>query len=214
MGTCAQCNNTKQDSVESDMYKKHESVHLKLLELNQISKATIFERMKFNKKMEIDQLSDKIFEDSLQISEVNQEITLIQSIHGSLKRINKQYNFQECIQMFNNAQKCQQNESINKQKFRMTDPNLPKNLSNSSSSNNQFQEFNKQFKVIEKQNIEFDDNKSLKSILKKTNMRNCESKSVHFARNTNSSQTQMKSRSCNHSKKKKKKIQQFDNYKF
>ncbi|CAK87911.1 unnamed protein product (macronuclear) [Paramecium tetraurelia] len=211
MGSCAQCN-TKSEVVESDMHQKHESVHTKLLELNQITMVTIFQRMKVNNKMEIDQLSDKVFEDSLKVSEVNQEITLIQSIHESLKRKQRQYSFQECMNVFNSSKRGLQKESINKLQIRMTDPNIPKNLSHSSSSNHQFREFNKQFKVSEKQHIEFEE--SIKSILKKTTLRNSESKSVHFARNTNSSQTQMKSRSCNHSKKKRKKIQQFDNYKF
>ncbi|CAD8172125.1 unnamed protein product [Paramecium octaurelia] len=204
MGTCAQCN-TKSEVVESDMHQKHESVHAKLLELNQITKATIFERMKVNNKMETDQLSDKIFEDSLKVSEVNQE-QLQSKVYMNLQGENRGNIASK------NACKGFQKESINQRQYRITDPNLPKNLSHSSSSNHQFREFNKQFKVSEKQHIEFDE--SIKSILKKTTLRNSESKSVHFARNTNSSQTQMKSRSCNHSKKKRKKIQQFDNYKF
>ncbi|CAD8114733.1 unnamed protein product [Paramecium sonneborni] len=212
MGTCSQCT-TKYEIIESETFKKYESVDKKLLELNQISKTTIFEKKSSNQKRDNDQLINKVFEDSIEISEVNQEKDEVLWIHESLKRGKRKYSFQQQMKRLNHEdKKVTKNQKI----IHVTDPNLAQNFSNSSSSMSQFCDLSKHLKMCEKQNIQSNDSKSIKSILKKRKKRNSESKSVHFACNTESSQSQLKSRSCSHSKKKKKKrkIQFIDNYQF
>lgn len=46
MGTCSQCITHRADT---DTIRSSESVHLKMKELNQLSKSTIFETMRTNK---------------------------------------------------------------------------------------------------------------------------------------------------------------------
>ncbi|CAD8180811.1 unnamed protein product [Paramecium pentaurelia] len=219
MGTCAQCNQ-KNEIIESDTLISKESVFYKLKELNQNSKSTIFFTMRSNKKIGNDNLGDQ----SSQVSEINDERSEMKNIHGSVKLRKRIYSFQEQQILQTHCHTNDQNDSAKLRCFRFTDPNLPRNLSNSSSSNSQFREFNAHFKICDKSIIESDESKSIKSILKKEPRQKSETKSVHFAKNISMSQTRIKSKSCHHKqhKKKKKKLQKqiynqnqrFENYQF
>ncbi|CAD8096532.1 unnamed protein product [Paramecium sonneborni] len=217
MGTCAPCN-SKIDMIESDILISKENVFQKLKELNQNTKSTIFLTMRSNKKISYENFADK----SSQVSEINEERSEMKNIHESVKLRRRTYSFQEKKLQQSHFFINDQNDSTKVRCFRFTDPNLPRNLSNSSSSNSQFREFNAHFKFSDKQiNIESDESKSIKSILKKKPRQKSESKSVHFAKNISVSQTRIKSISCHHkqNKKKKKKIiknitQRYENYQF
>ncbi|CAD8066322.1 unnamed protein product [Paramecium primaurelia] len=211
MGTCASCN-SKIEIVESDTLISKQSVFQKLKELNQNTKSTIFMTMRSNKKIENENLADQ----TSQVSEINDEKSDIKDIHGSVKLRKRTYSFQEQqVHFLINDQ----NDSAKVRCFRFTDPNIPRNLSNSSSSNSQFREFNAHFKINDKQIIESDENKSIKSILKKVPRQKSETKSVHFAKYMAISQITKKSKSCHHKQHKKKKkilnqIQRYENYQF
>ncbi|CAD8201174.1 unnamed protein product [Paramecium octaurelia] len=221
MGTCAQCN-SKIEIIESDPLMSKESVFQKLKELNQNSKSTIFLTMRSNKKTGNDNLADQ----SSQVSEINDERSEMKyNIHGSVKLRKRTYSFQEKQMLQTHGHINEQHDSQKLRCFRFTDPNLPRNLSNSSSSNSQFREFNAHFKIGEKSIIESDESKSIKSILKKEPRQKSETKSVHFAKNISMSQTRITSKSCHHKQHKKKKKKQkqkqicnqnqrFENYQF
>ncbi|CAD8095715.1 unnamed protein product [Paramecium sonneborni] len=174
MGTCATCN-TKIEIVESDIMISKESVFQKLKELNQNTKSTIFLTMRSNKKIGYENLVDQ----SSQVSEINDERSEMKNIHGSVKLRKRIYSFQEKQLQQAHFLINDQNDSAKVRCFRFTDPNLPRNLSNSSSSNSQFREFNAHFKISDKQIIESDESKSIKSILKKKPRQQSETKSLN-----------------------------------
>ncbi|CAK89634.1 unnamed protein product (macronuclear) [Paramecium tetraurelia] len=214
MGTCAQCN-SKIEIVESDPLISKQSVFQKLKELNQNTKSTIFLTMRSNKKIDNENQGDQSF----LVSEVNDEQSDVKNIHGSVKIRQRKYSFQEQQIQQVHFHINDQNDSAKVRCFRFTDPNIPRNLSNSSSSNSQFKEFNAHFKKSDKQIIESDESKSIKSILKKEPRQKSETKSVRFAKNISTSQTRIKSKSCHHKQHKKKKkiqnqIQRYEHYQF